>query len=319
MSNLFKKFALAIAALALPLAASGTAASMRSAEQRLPTPQPVIAEKLTEPLAPVQAHPALWKLSDHDTTIYLLGTIHLLPPGIDWLNGPLAYALDHSDTLMTELPDLPPGDVAAALLKHGTLPAGKSLRQMMSEKQRTQLEATLTSLGLPLTIFDRKKPWVAAATLPILQLQKAGYNLESGVEHALTKRVTPLGKARGGLETADFQFGQFDVLTDAQQLEYLGAVLDALPQINGEITTMVGNWSRGDAAALAAQLNADSDSPVLAEALIFSRNRNWAAWIETRMKTPGTVFLAVGAGHLGGQGSVQEVLAKHGFKAVRVQ
>ena len=319
MGNLFKKFALAIATLALPLAASGTAASMRSAEQRLPTPQPVLAEKLAEPLAPVQAHPALWKLSDHDTTIYLFGTIHLLPPGIDWLNGPLAFALDHSDTLMTELPDLPPGDVAAALLRHGTLPAGKTLRQLMSEKQRVQFEAALTKLGLPVALFDSKKPWVAAATLPIIQLQKSGYNLESGAENTLTKRATQLAKARGGLETADFQFGQFDVLTDAQQLEYLGAVLDALPQINGEITAMVGHWSRGDAAALAAQLNADSDSPVLAEALIFSRNRNWAAWIENRMKTPGTVFLAVGAGHLGGKGSVQEVLAKHGFKAVRVQ
>ena len=315
MSNLFKKCALTIVALALPLAASGTAASMRSAEQRLPTSQPVVAEQLVVP----QAHPALWKLSDHDTTVYLFGTIHLLPPGIDWLNGPLAYALDHSDTLMTELPDLPPGDVAAALLRHGTLPAGKSLRQLMSEKQRMQFEAALTKLGLPVALFDSKKPWVAAATLPIIQLQKSGYNLESGAENTLTKRATQLAKARGGLETADFQFGQFDVLSDAQQLEYLGAVLDALPQINGEITAMVGHWSRGDAAALAAQLNADSDSPVLAEALIFSRNRNWAAWIETRMKTPGTVFLAVGAGHLGGPGSVQDVLAKHGFKAVRVQ
>ena len=299
----------------IALAGAGNA----PAEQRLPTAQPVIAEKVAEPLAPVQAHPALWKLSDHDTTIYLFGTIHLLPPGIDWLNGPLAFALDHSDTLMTELPDLPPGDVAAALLRHGTLPAGKTLRQLMSDKQRVQFEAALTKLGLPVALFDSKKPWVAAATLPIIQLQKSGYNLESGAENTLTKRATQLAKARGGLETADFQFGQFDVLTDAQQLEYLGAVLDALPQINGEITAMVGNWSRGDAAALAAQLNADSDSPELAEALIFSRNRNWAAWIENRMKTPGTVFLAVGAGHLGGKDSVQDVLAKHGFKVVRVQ
>ena len=267
----------------------------------------------------VQAHPALWKIADHDTTIYLFGTIHLLPPGIDWLNGPLANALDHSDTLMTELPDLPPGEIAAALLRHGTLPADKSLRRMMGEKERGKLEGALTSLQMPVSTFDRLKPWVAAATLPILQLQKAGYNLESGVENSLTKRAKQLGLARGGLETADFQFGQFDVLTDAQQLEYLGAVLEALPQINAEIAAMVGSWSRGDAPALAAQLNADSDSPVLAEALIFSRNRNWAGWIENRMKQPGTVFIAVGAGHLGGKGSVQDVLSKHGFKAVRVQ
>lgn len=295
----------------IALAGSGSA----PAEQRHPTPQPVVAQQLGKP----QARPALWKLADHDTTIYLFGTIHLLPPGIDWLNGPLAYALDHSDTLMTELPELAPGNVAAALLRHGTLPADQSLRRMMSDKQRAQLEAALTSLGLPVSTYDLKKPWVAAASLPILQLQKAGYSLETGVETALTKRATQLRHARGGLETADFQFGQFNGLTDAEQLEYLGVVLDALPSINDEITKLVGNWSRGDAAALAAQLNADSDSPALAEALIFSRNRTWAAWIEHRMKTPGTVFVAVGAGHLGGSGSVQAVLARRGFKAVRVQ
>ena len=317
--NLLKRLLTPMAAL-IALAGSVSA----PAEQAAPVvAAPVVAAPVvTVPVAaaPVaQAHPALWKVADHDTTIYLFGTIHLLPPGIDWLNGPLADALDHSDTLMTELPDLPPGDIAAALLRHGTLPADKNLRRMMGEKERGQLEAALTSLGLPVALFDRKKPWVAAATLPILQLQRAGYNIESGAENSLTKRATQLGRARGGLETADFQFGQFDVLNDAQQLEYLGSVLEALPQINAEIAAMVGSWSRGDATALAAQLNADSDSPVLAEALIFSRNRNWAGWIENRMKQPGTVFIAVGAGHLGGKGSVQDVLSQHGIKAVRVQ
>ena len=300
----------------LALTALAGSASAPADPQRLPSPQPV-QMAVAEPA--VQAHPALWKIADHDTTIYLFGTIHLLPPGIDWLNGPLAYALDHSDSLITELPDLPPGDVAAALLRHGSLPPGKNLRQMMDEKQRTQFEAALTKLALPVALFDKTKPWVAAATLPILQLQKAGYNIQSGVENGLTKRATELGHQREGLETADFQFGQFDGLSEEQQLEYLANVLDALPEVNAEIEKMVGSWTRGDAAALAAQLNSDSDSPALAEALIFSRNRNWAGWIQNRLKQPGTVFVAVGAGHLGGKGSVQDVLAKQGIKAVRVQ
>ncbi|MFM5892934.1 MAG: TraB/GumN family protein [Novosphingobium sp.] len=305
------------AMVAIALIALAGSASAPADPQRLPTPQPVQTVPLPAPV--VQAHPALWKIADHDTTIYLFGTIHLLPDGIDWLNGPLAYALDHSDTLVTELPDLPTGDVAAALLRHGSLAPGKNLRQMMDEKHRAKFEAAVTKLGLPVAIFDKKKAWVAAATLPILQLQKAGYNLQSGVETSLTKRATELGHPRTGLETADFQFGQFDLLSEDQQIEYLGNVLEALPEINAEIAAMVGSWSRGDAAALAKQLNADSDSPVLAEALIFSRNRNWAAWIQNRLKQPGTVFIAVGAGHLGGKGSVQDVLAKKGIKAARVQ
>jgi len=300
----------------LAIAAFAASASAPADPQRQPTPQPVQSVAVAPA---VQAHPALWKISDHDTTIYLFGTIHLLPDGIDWLNGPLAYALDHSDSLVTELPDLPTGEVASALLRHGSLAPGKNLRQMMDEKHRAQFEAALTKLGLPVALLDKKKPWVAAATLPILQLQKAGYNLQSGVENGLTKRATDLGHPRTGLETADFQFGQFDTLTEEEQIEYLGNVLDALPEINAEIAAMVGSWSHGDAIGLAKQLNADSDSPALAEALIFSRNRNWAAWIEERLKQPGTVFIAVGAGHLGGKGSVQNVLAKHGIKAVRVQ
>ncbi|MFM5918144.1 MAG: TraB/GumN family protein [Novosphingobium sp.] len=296
------------------LAGSGSAPAD---PQHLPTPQPVQVAPLEAPA--IQAHPALWKIADHDTTIYLFGTIHLLPPGIDWLNGPLAYALDHSDTLVTELPDLPMGEVAQALLRHGTLPADQNLRRMMSEKQRVQFEAALTKLGMPVSLFDQKKPWVAAATLPILQLQKAGYNIQSGAENTLTKRAADLGHTRTGLETADFQFGQFDKLSQQQQFEYLGNVLDAMPEINAEIEKMVGYWSKGDAAALAAQLNSDSDSPALADAMIFSRNRTWAAWIQDRLKQPGTVFIAVGAGHLGGKGSVQDVLAKQGIKAVRVQ
>lgn len=314
--KLFKRLFVPLIALAA-MAGSAAAPAQQTATVAAP-PGPATATA-PAPAPVVQAHPALWKIADHETTIYLFGTIHLLPPGIDWLNGPLAYALDHSDTLVTELPDLPMGEVASSLLRHGTLAPGKNLRQMMDDKQRGKLEAALTKLGLPIAIFDKKKPWVAAATLPILQLQKAGYNIQSGAESSLTKRSADLKHARIGLETADFQFGQFDALSEDEQLEYLGNVLDALPEINAEIEKMVGFWSKGDAAALAAQLNSDSDSPALAEALIFSRNRNWAAWIEERLKQPGTVFIAVGAGHLGGKGSVQDVLAKKGIKAVRVQ
>ena len=311
-----------IAVFALTASASAPLpnASAPSPNASAPTPNASAPAPNTPSPAPAApARPALWKIADHDTTIYLFGTIHLLPRGVDWLHGPVANAFDHADELMTELPDLPPAEVAAAVLKYGALPAGQNLRAMLTPAQRGQLEAALTALGVPLAYFDDKKPWVAAATIPILQLQHAGYNVASGVEHGLDQRNAVLRHKRSGLETIAFQFGVFDSLSQPQQIEYLGAVLDALPQIDGEIRQMVAHWSRGDAAALAAQLNADQDSPQLAEALIFSRNRTWAGWIERRMKQPGTVFIAVGAGHLGGRGSVQEVLAKHGFKAARVQ
>ena len=297
--------------LAVTLLAGSAAAP---AQQHLPSPQPVQSEA-----APIQAHPGLWKVAYHDTTIYLFGTIHLLPEGIDWFHGPLANAFEHSDLLLTELPDVANGDVMAAVMKYGTLPQGQSLRARMSDEQRAKYEAALASLGLPKTMFDRNKPWMAAITLPLIKLQKAGFNLEQGVETQLAQRNKALGHPRAGLETIDFQFGVFNSLSEAEQLDYLMEVIDALPQINGAIKSMVATWARGDADGLAALLNAEEDIPALAETLIYSRNRTWAGWIETRLKQPGTVFIAVGAGHLAGKGSVQQVLAKHGVKAARVQ
>ena len=284
------------------------------AQQHLPTPQPVQAEA-----APIAARPGLWKVADHDTTIYLFGTIHLLPEGIDWFHGPIANAFDHSDLLLTELPDVASGDVMAAVMKYGTLPQGQSLRARMSDEQRGKYEAALASLGLPKSMFDRNKPWMAAITLPLIKLQKAGFNPEQGVENQLAQRNKALGHPREGLETIDFQFGAFNSLSEAEQMGYLMEVIDALPQIDGAIKSMVATWARGDADGLASLLNAEEDIPALAEALIYSRNRTWAGWIEQRLKQPGTVFIAVGAGHLAGKDSVQQVLAKHGVKAARVQ
>lgn len=269
--------------------------------------------------APIHARPALWKVSDQDTTIYLFGTIHLLPKGIEWYDGKLVQAFEGSQELVTEIPEVPDGESMTAMLKYGSLPAGQSLRDGMTAVERSKYEAAMTGLGLPLGVFDRYKPWFAGVALAVLPLQKAGYSLDSGVENQLSIRNKALGRPRSGLETLDFQLGVFDGLSPEVQKTYLFDVIEALPEIPQEIDKMVQSWSKGDAAALAELLNAETDDPALYDALLVKRNRNWAVWIDQRLDRPGVVFIAVGAGHLGGKDSVQELLAKQGVKAVRVQ
>lgn len=267
---------------------------------------------------PADARPALWKVADHDTTIYLFGTIHVLPQGIDWYKGPIRHAFEHSDLLMTELPDLSTGEVAGAMLKQGMLPKGETLRGLMSEEQRGKYDAALARIGLQPAVFDQNRPWVVALLLPLVRVQQLGFAPQHGVEAQLGKRGKELGRPHQGLETIDQQFAIFAGLSPADQMSYLMAVVDALPEIDGQIDKMVDHWAKGDAAGLAKFLQSDDDK-VLSEALIQNRNRTWATWIADRMKQPGTVFIAVGAGHLGGKDSVQDVLAKDGYKADRVQ
>ncbi len=303
-----------IKALLAPLAALALLGPAATAQQSHHTPQPVEAI-----MAPALAKPALWKVSDADTTIYLFGTIHLLPEGIEWYHGPVATAFEQSSQLVTEIPEVNEGETISLMLKHGTLQHGRTLRGMMFADQNTKYEAAMTGLGLPPAAFDRYKPWFAAMALAILPLQRQGYTLENGVEAQLDKRNKALGRPRIGLETLDFQLGIFNGFSPEVQMAYLFGVIDALPSITQEIDKMVGSWSKGDAEALALTLNAESDDPALYEALLTGRNRTWAAWVDQRLDQPGTVFVAVGAGHLGGKGSVQDFLDDRGIKTVRVQ
>jgi uncharacterized protein YbaP (TraB family) len=260
--------------------------------------------------------PALWRLADADTTIYLFGTVHALPQGKVWFDERIARAFDTADELVTEVDVRDQTSSAAAMQSAGVLPEGTSLRNLMTPDNRQQFEAALVSLGLPVEALDRMEPWLATLTMSLLPLLRQGYQTESGVEMALSARAGD--KPRDALETVAQQIDLFDGMPTDAQLTFLDKTVEAMPEAKPSLDAMVAEWIKGDADALAALLNAELDDPVLYQRLLTQRNANWAGWIEQRLQQPGTVFIAVGAGHLAGADSVQRQLAKRGLRVERV-
>lgn len=268
-------------------------------------------------LAPPPVRPALWKVSDEDTTIYLFGTVHILPQGIDWYHGKVASAFEDSQQLVTEIVD--DGTPRTGMMEIAALPQGKNLRAMLPPAEKTRYEAALAQLGMPAGSFDRYEPWLAALVLSIAPLAKAGFAPENGVDQALGVRAKTYGLAHAGLETYEYQLSLFDSLPIDTQKVYLSQVVKDLPRVRTEIEKITDAWKRGDAEKLAELMNAQEDYPGMYEILLTNRNKAWAGWIKQRLKQPGTVFLAVGAGHLAGPGSLQDQLSAQGLEAERVQ
>ena len=296
--NLLAAFALAAIPLAAPAWAETPAATTAVAERHL--------------------KPALWKVADADTTIYLFGTIHALPKGLVWLDGPVASALAESGELVTEIPDAPAAQQQQTVRAIGLL-QGETLRSLMSDVDRAAYEALLARLRIPAEAFDPLEPWLAGITLGVMPYAMAGYGADDGVEAVLRKAALAKGKKQGALETVEFQLGLFDKLPREAQLKFLGEAVRDFDKGTAIIGTMTEDWGKGDSDALARLLNDEMDDPDLAEALLYQRNRNWAAWIRKRLDQPGAVFVAVGAGHLAGAGSVQDVLKAQGIATSRVQ
>lgn len=285
----------------------------------LAAPFAVAKEPAAPPAPVVAASPALWKVSDADTTIYLFGTVHALPPGIDWYHGKVAQAFDGSQELVTEISETDPAKMQAAVMSRAVLPEGKTLRPMLGEDQRKAFEAALAQYGMPAESFDRMKPWYAAIALATLPLAQEKLDAANGVEQLLGTKAQAQKKAHLGLETADYQLGLFDGLSPDVQQRYLGEVIRTLPEVKSQLENIITAWKAGDAERLASLINEGEDDPAMLEALLVGRNRNWADWVKTRMDKPGTVFLAVGAGHLAGNGSLQDQLKTRGIATTRVQ
>jgi uncharacterized protein YbaP (TraB family) len=265
----------------------------------------------------VKVGPALWKVADEDTTIWLFGTIHILPAGIDWYSGPIAAALEGSDTLVTEIVEPNDPAVQARVTQIALSDPPKNLRDQLPPKERARYEAALASLQLPVSAFDANDPWYAAVALSTLPLMREGFGTMNGAEAMLIAQAKD--KQRLGLETAESQLGLFDTLPHETQVRYLGEVLESLPKVRQEVLAMIDAWQRGQADKLADLMNEEESDPALMKILLIDRNKNWAKWIKERLKQPGTVFVAVGAGHLAGKGSVQAQLAADRIKAQRVR
>jgi uncharacterized protein YbaP (TraB family) len=273
----------------------------------------------TQVVAPDIAHPALWQVQNGATTIYLFGTVHALPADVRWFDGPLATAFDRSDTLVTEIIEKSPEDMRRIVFAKAMLPEGQSLRAMLPPTTRHALEKALKTNGLPTATFDRFRPWYAAVALSTLPLMKSGFDPANGVDTHLSKRAADLGRTHDALETAEYQLGLFDTLPMAVQKRYLKEVAVGAPKITRELSAMIRAWKAGNANKLAQLMNADESDARLADVLLYNRNRAWSQWIKARLDKPGTVFIAVGAGHLAGKGSVQDELKKLGIAATRVQ
>jgi uncharacterized protein YbaP (TraB family) len=260
--------------------------------------------------------PALWQVSDKDTTIYLFGTVHALPKDKQWFAGPVARAYEGSDELVTEITLGDMAGDAQAIASRAILPEGQTLRDMMAEEDRMQFEEALVSLGLPVEAMDRFEPWYAAMTLALLPVMQAGYDPQSGVEAALTGKAGT--KKRAALETVDQQIALFDELPVEAQLAFLDETVESVAVATQTLDAMVAQWLEGDADQLARMLNSEMTDPVLYKRLLTDRNASWAEWIGMRLQQPGTVFVAVGAGHLAGKNSVQDYLKKRGLRVRRV-
>lgn len=268
----------------------------------------------------VAAKPALWVVRDADTTLYLFGTVHLLPKDADWHYPALDRALAQSDALVVEITDDNPATMTALVLRLG-IDAAHPLSTLLSASDFHRLELAARKAGLPGTAaLNVMRPWLATLTLTLAPLTRAGLDPARGVDRQLREMMTKAGKPVRALETAEEQLHFLADMPTRLQLDMLRQTVREADHASVELQALLDAWQAGDDAAIARLENElmKRETPALYQRLLVQRNAVWAGRIKAMLDTPGTVFIAVGAAHLAGPDSVQAQLQKLGIDSTRV-
>jgi uncharacterized protein len=258
---------------------------------------------------PAAADPALWVVRDEDSTIYLLGTVHVLRPDTVWRSPVIDRAMAEADTLWIEVEADDPAAMQPLVRKYGLDPANP-LSGKLTHEQKAQRAAAAAGMGGSGAALEPLRPWLAGLTLSIGPLVKAGYDPASGVESRLKAAARDAGKPIRTLETLEQQIGFFADLPPAVELAFLLSALDEMDSGPATLDALVAAWSAGDQEALNALMVSEmaADYPELYQALLVRRNKDWAGQIQTLLGGKGVSVIAVGAAHLVGDESVQAQL-----------
>jgi uncharacterized protein YbaP (TraB family) len=269
--------------------------------------------------AVAKAEPAMWVIKDADSTLYLIGTMHLLKHETEWNAERVKKTVHESTELWLEIADVDNQAALAPLMTKLGMDPEHPLSTKLNEEQKKKLAKVADTYGIPAASLEPMRPWLAGILLTAMPLLKSGYDPKAGVERVLTAQATAEGDKVRGFETAEEQLGIFARMSEEEQLLFLTETMDEIDKGIEELDQLAKAWMNGDTDGIA-RLFLDemkAKAPSIYDKLIVRRNIAWAEKIEQILKGSGVQQIAVGAGHLAGPDSLQTQLAKRGIKAER--
>jgi uncharacterized protein YbaP (TraB family) len=255
---------------------------------------------------PALAKPAVWIVRDKDSEMVLFGSMHLLPPGVDWRPAALNDAVAHADDIWFEVLPGPGGEYSRQAWTVGTLPPGQSLFKLLPPADSRRLVAFADAHHIDKQMLDRLKPWLASSVISQASGARAGAILQEGVESTLA-RAAPASAVQRGLDTPAQLVAANDDAPMSEQIDDLVETLRDGEQGKGAkiVQEALRAWTAGDLKALTKLAREDSARRPISNRLITTdRNARWAKTLDARLKGKGRTVVVVGAAHLLGPGNL---------------
>lgn len=265
--------------------------------------------------------PAIWRISSVESTVYLFGSLHILPVGYAWKSKRIEDAMAASDLFVFEVPT---GKESLAeehdfVLRNGILPRRQSVRTMLSPGEFDTYSSVMRNAGLIPGDYERYRPWLAALVLGLAYLHPDNLTTLKGADDEIMDYARGRQRQMNYLETPLQQLQLLTAGTERVQIAGLRRLINALPGARNLEENLRGAWARGDADGLNVLLDRIfSSSPETQDFLIGRRNRLWLPTINAALQRPGSAMITVGAAHIGGKSGLVALICGEGYSVERL-
>jgi len=263
----------------------------------------------------------LWKVSGNGLKApsYIFGTHHVAPPSVvDSVPG-LSEALANADIVYGEM-DMS-GDMSAmqgAVMRNALSPADSTLTRIYTNAQLDSINIVLKEYmgaGADVRMMETMKPAMLTTLITMMQTQKVmpGFSPEQQIDRIVQMRALKDGKEVRGFETAGEQALMLLGEPIADQAEQLMDVVRRNDDAEESARELAKAYLAGDLAKLQSMMEEEREGMGgMAERLIYQRNEKWAETLAAQL-AEGSLFIAVGAGHLPGDRGLLELLKAKGY------
>ena len=266
----------------------------------------------------------LWKVSDADNSVYLLGSFHLLKPDDYPLPKEVDAAFDDAESLLFEVDprEMTAPETMATIQKYAAYDEGKSLSTVLPKSTLDKLGNLLSLTGGSVQVLEQSEPWMVSLSLVLGITNAMGFKAELGLDRHLMARAAEAGKPTAGLETIEDQMKAMDAAPHAEQASGLDEFLDDPKQSIKQMQDMHAWWRSGDVAKLDSEMRAEmaKKTPETYRLLDVDRNDAWLPKVEARLKESKAddTLVVVGTLHLLGEDGLVEKLRAKGYSVERV-
>jgi uncharacterized protein len=240
---------------------------------------------------------------------YLFGTVHLIADSAFYFPGKLDKALQRTDKLVLELNSLADQEKAQQLM---VLDSGSMFDIFPPEQADSVVYWGASLLKMKPEVFIEGFKGMKPFVLVQIAAQKMLQPPVKSYEWELIAKANANKQPILGLETMEYQIGLFDAMPDSVMAEM---IMDGIRhpeeavRVQREMTRL---YEEQDVEGLARLITESGEFAESAETLVFRRNRNWIPVMEQYMQNS-SCFFAVGAGHLGGEQGVIQLLRNAGY------